>query len=72
MAKSPADELTAPEAPAPEVKLSLSDFCARLSETVRRPELIGAFESVEKSAGSAWAAESVFRERFDAFANKQI
>jgi hypothetical protein len=57
---------------APEVKMSLADFCARLSETVRRPELIGAFEHVERKAGRKQATEAEFRARYDEFVNKPV
>ena len=32
------------------VEITLQEFCTRLSETLRRPELIGAFEFVERNA----------------------
>lgn len=54
------------------VKLSLTDFCTRLSETVRRPELIGAFESVQRRAGTENQTEAEFRRRYDEFVNKPI
>lgn len=67
---TPADEpATVAE---PSVSLSLTEFCVRLSETVRRPELIGAFESVEKASGRSKATEPEFRARYDAFVNKPI
>lgn len=54
------------------IPLSLIDFCKRLSETVKRPELIGGFESFERNAGRVKATEAQFRERFDAFVNRPI
>lgn len=47
--------------------MSLTDFCARLSETVKRPELIGAFEFAERHAKRIKATEAVFRARYEAF-----
>lgn len=76
MAKSNSTDTAAAAAPAaaadPVVTLSLTDFCIRLSETVRRPELIGAFESVERRAGRVQATEAEFRKRYDAFVNKPV
>ena len=60
------EELVADEAV---IALSLTEFCTRLSETVNRPELIGAFHTVEKSAGRIQATQAEFRQRFDAFIN---
>lgn len=58
-------------APAPAL-LSLTDFCIRLSESVRRPELIGAFEFSERTAGRVKATAKVFQVRFEEFANKPV
>ena len=60
-----------PEYPA-DVSLSLTDFCIRLSETVRRPELIGAFEFTERQAGQTQGTEPEFRARFAAFSSKPV
>lgn len=54
------------------IKLSLFDFCKRLSETVKRPELIGAFEFSERQAGRSKATEAEFRARFDEFCNTPV
>lgn len=62
----------APAVSSPDVSLSLTEFCTRLSETVRRPELIGAFEHIQKAAGGSRATEAEFRSRFTAFINKPI
>lgn len=51
------------------VTLTLHEFCARLSETVNRPELIGAFEFVERRAGRMRDTEQAYRDRFTAFTN---
>lgn len=65
-------------APAPAVvgevepTLAISEFCARLSETVKRTELIGAFAHVEQAAGRALDTAANFRARFDKFVNKPV
>lgn len=69
---------TKPESPKPTepvsapVALTLTEFCVRLSTSVRRPELIAAFESVEKRAGRVKDTEANFRARFDAFVNTPV
>lgn len=50
--------------------LTLEEFCARLSSTDRRVELIGAFFKTEQSAGRGKASESEFSARFVAFCNQ--
>lgn len=54
------------------ITLSLVEFCTRLSETVKRPELIGAFEFRERTAGRTKATEAEFRARFDEFINTPV
>lgn len=66
------EAVVAPAVSRPDVSLTLTDFCTRLSETVRRPELIGAFEHIQKAAGGSRATEAEFRSRFTAFINKPI
>jgi hypothetical protein len=56
----------------PELPQHLNEFCARLSATVKRPELIGAFEHHERTGGRVSATESEFKARFDAFRNKPV
>lgn len=51
------------------VTVTLAEFCARLSESVRRPELIGAFEYVERSAGRLRDAPADYQARFESFCN---
>lgn len=63
---------TATEAPAEVIKVTLNEFCVRLSTTVKRPELLGAFEHQERVAGRLSDTESGFRARFDAFINKPV
>lgn len=53
-------------------KLSITDFCTRLSETVSRPELIGAFAAVEQRAGRVSDTAAKYRARFDAFVNQPV
>lgn len=57
---------------AAEIKLSLHEFCARLSETVKRPELIGAFEHVERVADRNADTASAYQLRYDAFITKPV
>ena len=54
------------------ITMSLTEFCTRLSETVKRPELIGAFEFRERTAKRNKATEAEFRQRFDAFVNTPV
>ena len=69
MAKeNPPAEVVAEPAPA----LTLDEFCSRLSETVRSPELIGAFHSTEKAAGAAKDTAEAFQARFVSFSNKPV
>ena len=65
---------TKTEAPAgaEDPALSISDFCIRLSETVSRPELIGAFAHVEQKARRVSDTAVNYRDRFDAFINKPV
>lgn len=57
-----------PTAPA----LTLTEFCARLSETVKSPELIGAFEFTQKRDGHVKDTAEAFRARYDAFVNTPV
>lgn len=54
------------------VSLTLTEFCSRLSETVRSPELIAGFEFNERMAGRVQSDAVQFRARFDEFVNKPI
>ena len=69
MPKTTDEVVTAQAAP---ITSSLTEFCMRVSQTVRRPELIGAFEHVERTAGRTTDTEAAYRARFDAFLNKPI
>jgi hypothetical protein len=53
-----------------ESELTVTEFCARLSNDDRRVELIGAFHATETTAGRIKDLESAFRSRFAAFVNK--
>lgn len=55
-----------------EPALSITDFCTRLSETVSRPELIGAFAHVEQKAQRLSDTAANYRTRYDAFINKPV
>lgn len=47
--------------------LGLGEFCARLSASDRRVELIGAFHFAEKRAGRVKDTEANYKARFSAF-----
>lgn len=51
----------------PAEELSLSEFCARLSSSDRRVELIGGFEHAERLAGRIKDTESAYAARYAAF-----
>jgi hypothetical protein len=55
---------------APEIELTLRDFCIRLSTKEKRVELISGFEADERRANRLKASESEFDERFKAFINR--
>ena len=55
-----------------EPALSITDFCTRLSETVSRPELIGAFAHVEQKAQRFSDTAAKYRARYDAFINTPV
>lgn len=52
--------------------LTLSEFCSRISESLRKPELIGAFHSTEVAAGTVRDTAEAFQARFDEFVNKPV
>lgn len=68
---APAEVSATPEKPT-ELPQHLGEFCARLSATVKRPELIGAFEHHERTGGRLSGTETEFKARFDAFVNKPV
>ncbi len=73
MAKIDTTSETDTPAAAPEpVRISLDEFCRRLSERVKRPELIGAFHSTEKAAGRLVGTSEEFAHRYEDFINKPV
>lgn len=52
--------------------LSLVEFCTRLSATVRRPELISAFEFSERRAGRVKDTAEAFQARFENFGKTPV
>lgn len=52
--------------------LSLVEFCTRLSATVRRPELISAFEFSERRAGRVKDTAEAFQARFEKFGKTPV
>lgn len=67
MAKDQAAE-TKQDAPT----LTLTEFCIRLSETVKSPELIGGFEFMETRAGHVKDTAEAFQARYDAFISTPV
>lgn len=67
---TPADTTETAAADVP--MLTLTEFCVRLSETVKSPELIGAFESTEKRAGTIKDSAAGYQARYDAFINTPV
>lgn len=66
-------ETAAPEASAPEsFDLTLDEFCARLSATDRRVELIGGFHAEARKNGLTKSGETQFRAAFDLYASRPI
>lgn len=57
---------------APTQTITLDEFCSRLSETVKRPELLGAFHHVELAEGHSRDTAEAFRARFDEFLNTPV
>lgn len=58
---APADDVVT------EFPLSVEEWCTQLSATDRRPELIGAFASVETRAGRGRALPSAYAKRYAEF-----
>lgn len=61
---------SAPVVTEPSIKLSVDDFCVRLSETDRRVELVSAFCSVERQAGRVSDTADNYASRYQVFLNK--
>lgn len=51
-------------------RLSLNQFCMRLSETDQRVALMGAFEFSERAAGRMYDTEVAYRARYAEFIKK--
>lgn len=68
---SPPASSAAPAA-RPVEKVSIDEFCARLSVGDKRVELIGAFNVAEKRARRASDTEAAYRARYQAFINKPV
>ena len=63
-------EASTPQAAAsPVIRVGLHEFCARLSASVKSPELIGAFEHVERVGDRMQDTEDAYKSRFAAFVN---
>jgi hypothetical protein len=56
----------------PVLKQHLNEFCARLSTTVKRPELISGFEHFERVNGRTEGTEAEFKARYNAFITKPV
>jgi hypothetical protein len=52
--------------------ITLTEFCTRLSETVRRPELISAFHHRARSAGALRETLEAFQARYQEFLNTPV
>lgn len=72
MATKNADTAQEQDVPVAEPAISINDFCARLSETIVKPELIGAFAHVERVAGRVNDTGTAYRARYDLFVNQPV
>lgn len=76
MSETPKTKTQEAAMPAPAVtadnEISLIEFCTRLSATVRRPELISAFEYSERRAGSIKDTAEAFQARFENFGKTPV
>ena len=52
--------------------LHLDEFCARLSATDKRVELIGGFHHTERVAGRTQDLESAYADRFAEFVSRPV
>lgn len=60
----------APAAPAAEFPVSLDNFCADLSKSDKRVELIGGFHFTERAAGRLRDVASAYSARFQSFVTR--
>ncbi len=72
MTKTAAPAVPEAAASEPGNEITLTEFCIRLSERVRRPELISAFESSQTLAGNLKADAEAFQARFDKFVKTPV
>lgn len=54
------------------VKITLNEYCMRLSEKVARPELIGAFAFSSNQAGKVSGTTAEFDAFYNAFVTKPV
>jgi hypothetical protein len=64
--------VAAPAVSPKDFTLGLGEFCARLSATVTKVELIGGFEHQERAAGRNRDTQTAFAARFAAFAKQPV
>lgn len=69
MAKVKAQEVIGSVNPDDEFPLTVDEFCAELSLTDRRVELIGAFHGSERRSGRVKDVRSAYASRYHAFIN---
>lgn len=67
---SPSAEVVTQEAPA--AKIPLNEFCASLSSTDKRVELISGFHSDELREERFFDTSAAYSERFEAFAVRPV
>lgn len=74
MAKNDTTDSAAPVSANAEIEMTLDEFCLRMSDRKvdGRVELIHGFAYTERKAGHIKDAESNFKSRFEAFANKPV
>lgn len=56
----------------PTITVSVDEFCTRLSATVNRPELIGAFAFDQRANGHLRDTTELFAARYEVFINKPV
>lgn len=73
-AKAPVAAVAPVQAPAApdEFPIDLNEFCARLSGTDRRVELISGFHHAERSAGRVTDLPSAYTRRFGEFQTRPV
>jgi hypothetical protein len=55
-----------------DTRVTVDDFCARKSETMRRAELLGGFAHSEQVHGTVMDTVEAFEARLTAFINKPV